>query len=502
MRVWIAAAVSAFAGVIALSYELIWYRAFALANQALADSFPRMLGVYLFGLAIGSAIAARLLSARDRIRRPIRWVAATFAVAGAAAYLAVPLYARAVEHTPLSERVPWLALGAALLGAVFPLVAQFAIPPDARSGRRLSYLYVANIAGSTAGSLLTGFWAMDHFTLAALSRGLLLLSAAAAIALLVFDPDRDRRSIAGAAGIAAVSLGLFALAPSLFDRVYERLLVGDAHGPAFRFSEVIETRAGVITVGPDKIVHGGGTYDGAINADPRDPVNQIFRAYAVAGLHPHPREVLMIGLSSGSWANAVASLRGVERITVVEINPGYLQLIRNHPEVRGLLSDPRVQIEIDDARRWLARHPLRRFDAIVANVMVHWIGSSSHVLSSEFIELIHQHLNEGGVYFFNATGSGRAARTALLQFPSGLRLGSMIAVSDAPLHFDAEAWKAAMLRAPRPDGAPFVTTPEDRDAVLRIAHDVEIRMETREHLLGRTTELPLITDDNMGVEWQ
>ena len=76
---------------------------------------------------------------------------------------------------------------------------------------------------------------------------------------------------------------------------------------------------------------GGGVYEGVINVDlVRDP-NLVVRAYALAALHPHPRRVLMIGLSSGSWAQAIAHLPGLERLVVAEINPGYLG---SFPDIR------------------------------------------------------------------------------------------------------------------------------------------------------------------------
>ena len=45
----------------------------------------------------------------------------------------------------------------------------------------------------------------------------------------------------------------------------------------------------------------------------------------------------MIGLSSGSWAAVVAAHPSLERLTIVEINPGYLKLIPKYPDVAGLL---------------------------------------------------------------------------------------------------------------------------------------------------------------------
>jgi spermidine synthase len=115
--------------------------------------------------------------------------------------------------------------------------------------------------------------------------------------------------------------------------------------------------------------------------------------------HPNPREVLMIGLSSGSWAQVIANHPQVQHLTIVEINPGYLRLIRRNSEVASLLRNPKVQIEIDDGRRWLVRNTGRKFDAIVMNTTFHWRSNASNLLSSEFLQLIREHLNPGGCSF-------------------------------------------------------------------------------------------------------
>ena len=75
----------------------------------------------------------------------------------------------------------------------------------------------------------------------------------------------------------------------------------------------------------------------------------------------------MIGLSSGSWAQVIANNPNVASLTVVEINPGYLSLIAQEPEVASLLHNPKVTIVTDDGRRWLRANSGRRFDAIVSN---------------------------------------------------------------------------------------------------------------------------------------
>ena len=94
-------------------------------------------------------------------------------------------------------------------------------------------------------------------------------------------------------------------------------------------------------------------YDGRFNTDLKHDTNGIVRPYALSLFHPAPRDVLMIGLSSGSWAQVIANNPDVASLTVIEINPGYLKLIAQEPEVASLLTNPKVTIVTDDGRRWL-----------------------------------------------------------------------------------------------------------------------------------------------------
>jgi spermidine synthase len=72
---------------------------------------------------------------------------------------------------------------------------------------------------------------------------------------------------------------------------------------------VVETRSGVITVDQSGAVFGNGMYDGRFNTDLTQDVNGILRPYALSLFHPAPHDVLMIGLSSGSWAPIPPSRR-------------------------------------------------------------------------------------------------------------------------------------------------------------------------------------------------
>ena len=238
----------------------------------------------------------------------------------------------------------------------------------------------------------------------------------------------------------------------------------------------------------------------------------IARAYAVAALQRAPREALMIGLSSGSWAQVIANNPAVEKLTIVEINPAYLRLIPQYPQVAGLLRNRKVDIVIDDGRRWLVRNPRRRFDLVVMNTTYNWRAHISNLLSTDFLQIIRRHLNPGGVLFYNTTDSGEVQLTGVTAFPYAVRVINFLAVSDRPLEIDREAWRQTLVSY-RIDGEPILDLGRqaDRDVLERmLAMADSLRQETstasapmeyartiRERHHGKR----IITDDNMGTEW-
>src|SRR5262249_10757488 len=156
--------------------------------------------------------------------------------------------------------------------------------------------------------------------------------------------------------------------------------------------------------------------------DPLNDTNGLFRAFSISAFHPNPRHVLVIGLSSGSWAQVLVNFPGIEDATVVEINPGYLPLIQERPLVSSLLRNPKVHIEIDDGRRWLLAHPNTKFDFVLMNTTHNWRANTTNLLSSEFLQLVRSHLSLGGILYYNATGSPRVQLTAATVFPYALRV--------------------------------------------------------------------------------
>jgi len=514
---WVGMVLAGVTGFIALAYEIVWYRLYAFASGGAAPCFAKLLGFYLLGIAYGSFAvrdACRKKLGND-VRRTLAAASAVVMLGTIAAFLLGPVLARWVVHLSFEFSYVFVFVAAALLGSAFPLLAHAAIDPAKDSGKSISFLYVSNIVGSTLGSFLVGFIILDHWSTQATSVFLLGLGLIAAVVLALLAGPRAPKILMLAGGIACVTLAL--TSGPVFSGIYERLLFKTKYTSSMKFSDVVENRSGVITVYPESFgsgnpistVYGGGVYDGRFNTDLVHDTNGLFRAFVISGLHASPKNVLIIGLASGSWAQVVANDTNVKDITIVEINPGYLGLIRQNPDVESLLSNPKVHIVIDDGRRWLVGHPDEHFDFIMMNTSYHWRANSTNLLSTDFLGLLRAHMNPGGIAYYNTTWSQDVMATGAAAFPYALRISNFMTVSESPLILDKNRWRASLSNY-RIDGRPVfdLSDPLQRaklEEVLDLADEQggpQLDIESRTSLQARIIRPRLITDDNMGTEWQ
>ena len=498
------------AGFVSLGYEIAWYRLFSFTTAGLAKSFAFLLGAYLAGIGLGSLASNRICKKIADPQSFTRFLVGTVLGANLLGFLVGPILFRLVVHVSYLWTLVPIGLAAACLGAVFPLLCHLSISPDERAGARMSYVYLSNIAGSALGSYLTGFVLMDVLPFPTLSVLLTLLGLGLGMALMLKARLERRSFIVSALAVFIAALFVAQASGPLFRGMYEKMLMKNRYRPGAQFGAVVETRSGVIAVTQTGTVFGGGIYDGRFNVSLVNDTNGIQRAFSLSYFHPDPRQVLMIGLSSGSWAQVIANHPQVEHLTIVEINPGYLRLIQHSPEVASLLQNSKVHIDIDDGRRWLIRNPGRKFDAIVMNTSYHWRSNSSNLLSVEFLQLIRRHLNPGGVHFYNTTESKEAMLTGVSVFPFGMRLANFMVVSDAPLQLDAQRWFEVLQRY-QIDGKPVfdLSQEQHRRRLLEVMAMTTtmnqnlpgFTLESAGHIRASVTDARLITDDNMGTEW-
>jgi spermidine synthase len=495
---------AALGGFISLSYEIYLFRIVSYASGSSATTFALTLGCFLFGIASGAHSAGRRCetsSRQDAMRKAVDEIIAANLIG--------------LMFLPVLAHSAWLgrgAVGITLLlvyliarrwGALLPYLAQFGIAADERAGMRTSLLYFANILGSAAGAILTGFVLTDYLTSVQLALALVVAGTVCVLILLSqLDVPRQarRKPLIQAVGVLVLA---FVAIPLMSHRVFENLL--DTGKFKQEFADIVENRSGIITVDRDGTVYGNGMYDGRFNTRLADDRNGIIRPYALSLFRAAPRDVLMIGLSSGSWAQVIANNPSVRSLTIVEINPGYLSLISRQGEVASMPRNSKVKIITDDGRRWLSHHPEQRFDAIVSNTTWNFRANATNLMSTEFLELTKRHLTPGGILFYNTTNSDRVQRTACLTFPYGARFTNHMVVSDTPIDWDFQRWHQTLdsyvidgERQFKPDSA------DDRSLLDTITSPDHVRQMIEEcpQVLARTEGKAPVTDDNMGTEWR
>jgi spermidine synthase len=374
----------------------------------------------------------------------------------------------------------------------------------------VSLIYLSNIIGSTLGSLVIGFFLMDHFGTRAISIQLAVAATLTGLIVILFRNGHFQAPPKGAWVLAILAIVAISASTPAYGNLYGKMIFGPKASEVGYMKHVVENRNGIIAVTEDDAVFGGGVYDGHFNIDPENDKNLVIRAYVLSFFHAHPKRALMLGLASGSWAQVVANNPEVESLDIVEINPGYLQLIAQYPEVRSLLHNPRVHIYIDDGRRWLLAHPDIKYDVIVANTSYHWRDHSSQLLSTEFLQIVKLHLLPGGIYYFNTTESAEVAVTGLHEFNYGLRVINCLMLTDSPVVLDKGRLFSALNRY-EIDGKKMFNANTSRGQLVLAAYNAfadsvkepprVLGMELGNSFAKRLGPRHLITDDDMGAEW-
>jgi spermidine synthase len=495
-------------GFVSLSYEVLWARMFSWSTAGAVSSFPMLLGLFLAGLAVGAKWSKRF-SHGEPTHSPaaLRAVAGFFGTSALAGWLVIPGMALVLSiHVaiPGYTALYCVFIAACLSGAQLPLLMHYGIEADGRVGANLSYVYVANIIGAVAGSLLTGFIWLDHSTTDVIVTVLTSCSLVLALVLWLSTRPVKRDMLIGVSFFVVATAVAIGGRSWAYDDVLERLFYG-ANYEGQHFKHVIENKSGIITVDQDDIAYGGGVYDGTFSVDFVNDVNGAARPYSLSAFHENPKNVLVVGLATGSWARILAAHPQLERMVIVEINPGYYDLLDLYPEAAKMLHSTKLELVDDDGRRWM-NGTTEKFDAIIINASFHQRGYTTTLLSKEFIELTKAHLNPHGILMLNTTGSARVLATVCEVMPNCMAyLRSAIASPD-PIEPNADRLRQVLLDY-RIDGHPILdpTRKKDQeklDGMLREISTQSGNFKSHDDVMTLSTGHEIITDDNMGHEWQ
>ncbi|MEM6792337.1 MAG: fused MFS/spermidine synthase [Acidobacteriota bacterium] len=279
-----------------------------------------------------------------------------------------------------------------LLAMVSPFAVRLAASDLELLGNTAGRLYALSTAGSLAGVLGATFYLVPVFDITTTLRMLAITTVVMASLAIGQSP----RLAYGAALVVLLALtGRQAAPPDLLERrvtPYQTLEVRDGGEVRSLFS--------------DRTVHA------SVRVSDGLPALAYARHSAAAFLlQPEIDDLLILGMGGGSVARYLQHHRPDLRAEFVDIDAAIPELARKH-----LFFDaPPESVHIDDARRFLARNPERRWDYIYVDT---YIGASIpfHLATLEFFKEVRDHLNPGGLVGVNlATGPEGELITGLMR---------------------------------------------------------------------------------------
>ena len=280
--------ISFLVGFLSLGSETLWVRTYAYANQSTPHALAVVLGLYLLGIARGASIGGEQCKKAQRLPN----IAVLAILAASASLVVTPLICSLLPRSNLVY-MPLIFLPAMLFSICFPICHHLGTQAGTgRTGRSLSRVYAANIAGSVCGPLVVNFGVLEFATTqtAFVILGLCGIALAAVMALAAGTPVRLTRATQ-----ATVALGIAALSTSALAGNYMAANMAVAPEPS-RY--IVETRQGILQSHHDTekgdTIYGGNVYDGRTNLDPRINSNGINRIVMLAALAPKPKRVLVM----------------------------------------------------------------------------------------------------------------------------------------------------------------------------------------------------------------
>ena len=534
---------AALTGFVFLLMELVWYRMLAPLLGGSTFTFGLILAVALFGIGAGGLLyalfgrrAATLQAFALTCALEALCIAAPFALGDRIAVWTAQLRVLG-ESSFLHLVLGWTAVtamtvlpAAVVSGVQFPLLIALLGRGRDQVGRDAGMAYAFNTAGAIAGSLAGGFGLLPLLSAPGAWRAvvvaLAVLGAVAAALAAVLRQEQGAvrgwaRAALAPATVAALAISLlFARGPTA---AWRHSGIGAGRGTRATSANVVEdwlraerrslvweedgveSAVGLRTRLDYAFVVNGKT-DGSARVDASTQVMS-----GLLGAILHPREIesaLVIGLGTGSTAGWLGKIPSLKHTDVVELEPAILRVARDcAPVNQNVLTNPRVQIAIGDAREVLLTTS-RRYDYIFSEPSNPYRAGIASLFTEEFYRSAAARLSDDGVlmqwvqaYEVDVPTVRTIFATLSAVFPAvetwqANESDMLIMASKKPIVHDVAQMRARIAREPYRSALAHAWRAHDLEDVLArfvAPHSAATR-------LARDAE-GLNTDDRMRVEF-
>ncbi len=413
-RDWPVLIAIACSGASAMGAQIVWTRLMGLMYGATVYAFSIILGVFLIGLAIGTALGS-LIVARVQPRHALGWCL-IFASAGicwtawAISYSLPfwpvdPLLSSGPRFTFQIDLVRsfWAMLPPLIAwGAAFPL-AFGAARAGRDPGRTVGGVYAANTLGAIAGALLVSLVLVPMLGAVGSQRLLLAVTVLGGLVMLlpvVLKEDKWGRSIVLTLAVCALAYGGLKIAPV----PGELIAYGRRMASEIGYSTILYTGEGrnsSIAIsrwnanGARQFHVSGKVEASSLGMDMR---LQRMLGHIPALMHKDPKSVLIVGFGAGVTSGSFTRYDSVKRIVVVELEPLIPPTTTQWfgDENYRVAQDKRTQIIYDDGRHFM-RTAEEKFDIITSDPIHPFVKGSAALYSRDYFEMVKARLNPGGI---------------------------------------------------------------------------------------------------------
>ncbi|WP_202921431.1 fused MFS/spermidine synthase [Anatilimnocola aggregata] len=389
-----------FSGFSILALEVLYMRLFSLVFHNSTYTFGAVVTVFLLALALGSTIIGFL---GNRLA-PATLAAWSCGLGAVGIMLSIAIFKRWTNFQYFSEGTSFETY----LLAAFKLVFWVVLPPITALGMILPLAWRAiepkvaresQIAGLTAVSTIAGALGSltASFLLPLLGLWGSFIALTALYLLLCFGMLIGRGAISQALAFAIVATVALEFNWSTMRKVNtlepgETLL--QRWESAYGWIDAIEftdSRGFSSRTTRQNLHYGFGNSRTSVQRDYR-------QGHLPLLLHGKAQDVAFLGLGTGQTAAAAVPHEELKSIVVVELIPEAVLAARYLSETnRGLIDAPRVEIQVNDARRFLSGSG-RQFDVIVSDLFVPWESHTGYLYTVEHYRASQRSLRPGGLF--------------------------------------------------------------------------------------------------------
>ena len=462
IAVWSLAA----SGFASMTYQVAWTRVLSLAIGSSHYAFTLILTAFITGLALGSLFLARYLDKRADLLGLFGQLQLAI---GFAALLLIPLFQQLsifivkvlqnygqsfylLQGIEFSFIFLLILIPTFLIGITFPLITKIYTQSLEKVTPSIGRVYAINTLGSILGAFCGGFILIPWLGLQKTIIAAALMNILPGLLIILINPGYYSLGKAVRLGFGLILTPLLLWytpqwnryilnsGPYIYYQIYQPIPGNNAIG----VKDVMESQGNILyhkegvsaTVSVyERAIDRALTLqiNGKVDASTRhrDMPTQILTAHLPLLFHPHPAQVLLIGLGSGLTLGSIEQYP-VKEIDTVEISPEVVEAARFFQNfTHNALADPRLNLIIGDGRNHLLLRE-KRYDVIISEPSNLWIAGMGSLFSRDYYTLVKKRLNDNGlicqwVQAYNL--SARSFRSLLKTFSQAFPYSSLWEIS-------------------------------------------------------------------------